>query len=92
MLWISRPGRQSHFVETCDRNCYLFPKKYIINKNRTCESMDYKGGRMMGVDERIAALEEENRKLKDDNERLMKIIAQMKTTLNRLLDRYMMKE
>ncbi len=49
--------------------------------------MDYKGGRMMGVDERIAALEEENRKLKDDNERLMKIITQMKATLNRLLDR-----
>lgn len=41
----------------------------------------------MGIEERIAALEEENRKLRDDNETLMKIIAQMKVTLNRLMDR-----
>lgn len=41
----------------------------------------------MEKDERIAALEEENRKLKADNEKMMKIIAQMNVTLNRLLDR-----
>ena len=41
----------------------------------------------MGIEERIAALEEENRKLRDDNETLMKIIAQMNVTLNRLVDR-----
>ena len=40
----------------------------------------------MGMEERIAALEEENQRLKDDNEKLMSIIAQMKMTLNRLVD------
>lgn len=45
----------------------------------------------MGIEERIAALEEENRKLRDDNEKLMKIITQMKVTLNRLMDRCLVK-
>lgn len=45
----------------------------------------------MGIEERIAALEEENRKLRDDKEKLMKIIAQMKVTLNRLMDRCLVK-
>lgn len=45
----------------------------------------------MGLEERIAALEEENRKLRDDNEKLMKIIAQLKVTLNRLMDRCLVK-
>ena len=45
----------------------------------------------MGIEERIAALEEENRKLRDDNEKLIKIIAQMKVTLNRLMDRCLVK-
>lgn len=45
----------------------------------------------MGIEERIAALEEENRKLREDNEMLMKIIAQMKVTLNRLMDRCLVK-
>ncbi len=42
----------------------------------------------MGTDERIAALEEENQRLRNDNEKLLQIIAQMKVTLNRLVDRY----
>ena len=40
----------------------------------------------MGMKERIDTLEEENRKLRDDNEKLLKTIDQMRTTLNRLLD------
>jgi hypothetical protein len=47
-----------------------------------------KGGRMMSVEERIAALEQENIRLKEDNEKLMSIIAQMKVTLNRLVKHY----
>ena len=39
----------------------------------------------MSVEERIAALEQENIRLKEDNEKLMSIIAQMKVTLNRLV-------
>lgn len=42
----------------------------------------------MSIKERIAALEEENRKLKDDNEKLLMIIAQMKTTLDRMIGYY----
>lgn len=42
----------------------------------------------MGIEERIAALEEENQKLKRDNEKLLNIIDQMNVTLNRLLNRY----
>ena len=40
----------------------------------------------MGMKERIDTLEEENRKLRDDNEKLLKTIDQMKVTLNRLLE------
>ncbi|MBQ6834758.1 MAG: hypothetical protein IJO55_10125 [Lachnospiraceae bacterium] len=42
----------------------------------------------MGLEERIAALEEENQRLKKDNQKLMDIISQMKITLNRLISRY----
>lgn len=38
----------------------------------------------MGNDERIAALEEENQRLRNDNEKLLQIIAQMKVTLNHI--------
>ena len=41
----------------------------------------------MGMEERIAALEKENQELRNDNEKMMKIIDQMRTTLNRLLNR-----
>ena len=41
----------------------------------------------MELDERIVVLENENRKLRDDNEKLLKIITHMKTTLNRLVER-----
>ena len=43
----------------------------------------------MGIEERIAALEEENQRLRDDNEKLMTIIAQMKATMNRLMERFL---
>lgn len=42
----------------------------------------------MSVEERIVALEKENYRLREDNERLLSIIAQMKITLNRLVTRY----
>lgn len=42
----------------------------------------------MGIEERIAALENENRRLRDENDTLLCVIAQMKATLNRLLNRY----
>ena len=42
----------------------------------------------MIAEERIAALEKENGKLREDNDRLLKIIAQMEMTLNRLIGRY----
>lgn len=42
----------------------------------------------MSVEERIVALEKENFRLREDNERLLSIIAQMKITLNRLVTHY----
>lgn len=42
----------------------------------------------MGKEDRIAALEEENQRLREDNEKLLTIKAQMKVTLNRLVNRY----
>lgn len=35
---------------------------------------------------------EENQKLKEENEQLLKIVGQMKTTLDRLITRYVMEE
>ena len=42
----------------------------------------------MGKEERIAVLEQENQRLREDNEKLLSIIAQMKVTLNRLVKYY----
>ena len=42
----------------------------------------------MDESEKIAALEEENRKLKADNDKLVEIMAQLRVTLNRLIFRY----
>lgn len=39
-------------------------------------------------EETKSALEQENARLKADNEMLLSIIKQMKKTLNRLIDRY----
>lgn len=38
---------------------------------------------------RLLDLQQENERLKQENEMLMNIIAQMKVTLNRLITRYM---
>ncbi len=42
----------------------------------------------MNETEKIAVLEEENRKLKADNDKLVEIMAQLRVTLNRLIFRY----
>lgn len=39
--------------------------------------------------DRILHLEQENAKLRKENELLMNIVAQMKVTLNRLISRYL---
>ncbi|WP_181995580.1 hypothetical protein [Clostridium sp. AM58-1XD] len=46
----------------------------------------------MGETERIAMLEQENAKLKEENRVLLSIVTQMKVTLDRLLDRYIISE
>ena len=43
---------------------------------------------MSNVTDELKRLEEENRKLKEDNEMLLNIVVQMKVTLNRLVNRY----
>lgn len=47
---------------------------------------------MNATNETIKRLEEENRKLKEDNEMLLNIVVQMKVTLNRLVSHYIMEE
>lgn len=42
--------------------------------------------------EKITVLEEENRKLKADNDKLVEIMAQLRVTLNRLIFRYVSEE
>lgn len=42
----------------------------------------------MADEERVTTLEEENRRLKEDNDKLMEIVVQMRVTLNRLVLRY----
>lgn len=46
----------------------------------------------MNETEVLRKLREENEKLKEENEALINIIAQMKVTLNRLIDRYIAEE
>ena len=46
----------------------------------------------MGLEERVADLEEENRRLKRDNQKLLDIISQMKVTLDRLINRYVIEK
>lgn len=46
----------------------------------------------MGLEERVAVLEEENRRLRNDNQKLLDIISQMKVTLNRLVSRYVIEK
>ncbi len=42
----------------------------------------------MSSEERIMVLEKENRRLKDDNEQLLSIIAQVRVPVNRLVNYY----
>ena len=42
----------------------------------------------MGETGEMEVLRRENKRLKDDNEMLLKIVAEMKVTLNRLVNRY----
>lgn len=46
----------------------------------------------MNETEVLRELREENEKLREENEALMSIIAQMKVTLNRLINRYIVEE
>lgn len=46
----------------------------------------------MSEKDKLRELEEENRKLKKDNETLLQIIVQLKTTLDRLLNHYVIEE
>lgn len=46
----------------------------------------------MDVGERIAALEEENRRLREDNGKLLDIISQMKVTMNRMIQHFIVKD
>lgn len=42
----------------------------------------------MSEQDRVLMLERENQRLKEDNEMLLSVITQLKTTLNRMVERY----
>lgn len=46
----------------------------------------------MELEQKMANIQQENVRLKADNEMLLDIIVQMKITLNRLIDRYITEE
>ena len=50
------------------------------------------GGKTMGSRERVAALEQENRRLRAENETLLEVITQLRVTLNRLIDHYIVEK
>ena len=51
-------------------------------------SFNIGGKSCKGLNERIAELEAENAKLKQENDQLLDIVVQMRSTLNRLIARY----
>ena len=60
-----------------------------MNNERGLQGMgERKQLELKGQMERMKRLEEENRKLREDNEMLLNIMVQMKVTLNRLVNRY----
>jgi len=78
------------FVVLCGLFC--FSKKWkgfilVISYEKHKEE-----GHMNTTNEIVKQLEEENRKLKEDNEMLLNIVVQMKVTLNRLVSRYVLEE
>lgn len=65
----------------------FFSRNAYYTYTRTDKTVRRKGGKVMGVEERIAMLEEENKQLKNDKQTLLLIIDQMRVTLNRLIER-----
>jgi len=57
---------------------------------RYIDTKSEKGGVSVNEKETIAALEEENRRLRKDNDMLREIMVQMRGTLNRLIIRYVL--
>ena len=69
-------------VETRERiNFSNYEKCLILETVR-------KEGDQMADEEKLSVLEEENRRLREDNDKLMEIVVQMRATLNRLVLRY----
>ena len=64
-----------------------------MNNERGLQGMgESKQLELKGQMERMKRLEEENRKLREDNEMLLNIMVQMKVTLNRLVNRYVVEQ
>ncbi len=88
ILWRSVLGMEiADFVSICAISfAFQMDKKVLIwviaIKKRKEEKL------MNATNETVKRLEEENRKLKEDNEMLLNIVVQMKVTLNRLVSHY----
>ena len=74
------------------RELFRFPKEKKGLIVVAVEGSGRRRGRVNSTNEMIKQLEEENRKLKEDNEMLLNIVVQMKVTLNRLVNQYVTME
>ena len=67
---------------------YIFKKKEVDGKE-SVHRRGIRGTKAMSMERHYkSALEEENQRLREENDRLMDIVAQMKCTLNRLVKEY----
>jgi len=78
-------------VSLCDKKDFSKRlKNYILITLISAKSNILEDSKMNETD--LQKLWEENQKLKEDNEMLLNIIAQMRVTLNRLVSRYIVEK
>lgn len=75
-----------------DMSKCAFETPFQRSKKKLYWDYSKKEGKKMSDAERLIVLEEENRRLKEDNDKLLEILAQMRVTLNRLVFRYISDE
>ena len=68
-----------------------FLRKNVLELHNTI-GFGNEGGKTMGSRKRVAALEQENRRLRAENETLLEVITQLRVTLNRLIDHYIVEK
>lgn len=69
--------------------CIIYLRKRKQTRERAAAGRGVRGTKTMSMERHYkSALEEENQRLREENDRLMDIVVQMKGTLNRLVKAY----